>query len=201
MSGSQSPATGTGRGLLNNPDAVIDILKAVRDVVSVPVLMKLRIGVDRKPESLDNFWRIVNSPVEHGVDALVIHGRTVSERYSGKADWDVPAAVKSRLPRATVVGSGDIFDAAAAVELMKRAGLDGFIVARGVIGNPWIFRDLRCVWENQPLPAPPEAGEQRLVMLEHFELILWDYPEKRRSVSSAISPLDTSAATPDADRF
>jgi len=170
---------GRGGALLNDPDTVIDILKAVRDVVSVPVLMKLRIGLDHKPDSLENFWRIVNRSVEHGVDALVIHGRTVSERYRGKADWDLPAAVKSRLPRATIVGSGDILDAAATVDLMKRTGLDGFIVARGAIGNPWIFRDLRCVWENRPLPAPPEAGEQRQVMLEHFELILQDYPEKK----------------------
>lgn len=170
---------GRGGALLNDPDTVIDILKAVRDVVSVPVLMKLRIGLDHKPDSLENFWRIVNRSVEHGVDALVIHGRTVSERYRGKADWDLPAAVKSRFPRATIVGSGDIFDAAATVDLMKRTGLDGFIVARGAIGNPWIFRDLRCVWENRPLPAPPEAGEQRQVMLEHFELILQDYPEKK----------------------
>ncbi len=170
---------GRGGALLNDPDTVIDILKAVRDAVAVPVLMKLRIGVDHQPESLDNFWRIVNRSVEHGVDALVIHGRTVCERYRGKANWDLPTAVKNRLPQVTIVGSGDIFDAVSTVDLMKRTGLDGFIVARGAIGNPWIFRDLRCVWENRPLPAPPEAGEQRLVMLEHFELILQDYPEKK----------------------
>jgi tRNA-dihydrouridine synthase B len=170
---------GRGGALLNEPDTVIDILKAVRDAVAVPVLMKLRIGVDHKPQSLDNFWRIVSRSVEHGVDALVIHGRTVTERYRGRADWNLPAAVKGRFPRATIVGSGDIFDAAATVDLMKRTGLDGFIVARGAIGNPWIFRDMRCVWENRPLPAPPNMGEQRLVMLEHFERILQDHPEKK----------------------
>ncbi len=170
---------GRGGALLNEPDTVIDILKAVRDAVTVPILMKLRIGVDHQPQSLDNFWQIVNGSVEHGVDALVIHGRTVSERYRGKADWDMPAAVKSSLPRATIVGSGDIFDPAATVDLMKRTGLDGFIVARGAIGNPWIFRDLRCVWENRPVPAAPELGEQRLVILEHFERILQGFPEKK----------------------
>lgn len=170
---------GRGGALLNDPDTVIDILKAVRDAVAVPVLMKLRIGVDHKPQSLDNFWRIVKGSVEHGVDALVIHGRTVSERYRGKADWDLPAAVKSRFPGATIVGSGDIFDPVTTVDLMKRAGLDGFIVARGAIGNPWIFRDLRCLWENRPLPAPPDMDEQRLVILEHFERILQDFPEKK----------------------
>jgi nifR3 family TIM-barrel protein len=170
---------GRGGALLNEPDTVIDILKAVRDVVAVPVLMKLRIGVNHKPESLENFWQVVSRSVEQGVDALVIHGRTVSERYHGKADWDLPAAVKSRFPGATIVGSGDIFDAAATVDLMKRTGLDGFIVARGAIGNPWIFRDLRYIWENKPLPEPPDMNEQRQVILEHFELILQSYPEKK----------------------
>ena len=168
-----------GGALLNEPDTVIDILKVVRDSVTVPVLMKLRIGVNHKPESLDNFWRIVDRSVEHGVDALVIHGRTVCERYRGKADWDVLAAVKSRLPWATIIGSGDIFDPVATIDLMKRTGLDGFIVARGAIGNPWIFRDLRCVWENQPLPEPPNLDEQRLVILEHFVRILKEHPEKK----------------------
>jgi nifR3 family TIM-barrel protein len=170
---------GRGGALLDDPDTVIDILKAVRDVVAVPVLMKLRIGVNHEPESLENFWQVVSRSVEHGVDALVIHGRTVGERYRGKADWGLPAAVKSRFPGATIVGSGDIFDAAATVELMKRTGLDGFIVARGAIGNPWIFRDLRYIWENRPLPKLPDMNEQRQVILEHFELILQDYSEKK----------------------
>jgi nifR3 family TIM-barrel protein len=170
---------GLGGALLKEPDTVIDILKAVRDAVTVPVMMKLRIGVDHKPQSLENFWRIVDRSVEHGVDALVIHGRTVSDRYRGKADWELPAAVKNRLPEATIVGSGDIFDPVATIDLMKRTGLDGFIVARGAIGNPWIFRDLRCVWENRPVPAPPDLKEQRCVILDHFERILLDHPEKK----------------------
>ena len=170
---------GRGGALLNDPDTVIDILKATRDAVACPILMKLRIGVNHKPESLDNFWQIVTRSVENGVDALVIHGRTVSERYRNKADWDLPAAVKRRLPHATIIGSGDIFNPAATADLMKRIGLDGFIVARGAVGNPWIFRDLRCVWENRPLPPPPDLAEQRLVILEHLGQILKDYPERK----------------------
>ena len=170
---------GRGGALLNDPETVIDIVKAVRDCVAVPVLMKLRIGMNNKPECVDNFWEIVTRSIEQGVDALVIHGRTISERYRGKADWDIPVAVKSRFPHATIVGSGDIFDASATVDLMKRTGLDGFIVARGAIGNPWIFRDLRCVWENRPVPPAPDLAEQREIMLEHFERVLDSYPEKK----------------------
>jgi len=167
-----------GGALLEDPDTIIDIFNTVRGAVACPILMKLRIGVDHKPQSLEYFWEIVTRSIEQGVDALVIHGRTVAERYRGKADWDLAAAVKSRFPHATIVASGDVFDAVATVELKKKTGLDGFTVARGAVGNPWIFRDLRCVWEGRPIPPAPDLAEQRLVMLEHFGLILQSYPER-----------------------
>ncbi len=170
---------GRGGALLDHPDAVIDILKAVRDSVSCPVLMKLRIGMNHSSRSRDNFWEIIARAIESGADALVIHGRTVSERYRGKADWSILAAVKARFPAATIIGSGDIFDPASTVELMRKTGLDGFVVARGAIGNPWIFRDLRCVWEGRPLPPPPDLEEQRLVILEHLARVLRGLPEKK----------------------
>lgn len=163
---------GRGGALLNDPDRAIAILRAVRDAVQCPVLMKLRIGMNHTPQSQDHFWEIVTRAIEQGVDALVIHGRTVSDRFRGKANWEAVAAVKARFPAATIIGSGDVFEPIAAVELWRRTGLDGFVVARGAIGNPWIFRDLRCAWEGQPLPPPPDLAEQRRIMLEHLDRIL-----------------------------
>jgi nifR3 family TIM-barrel protein len=168
---------GRGGALLDDPDTVIDILKAVQDVVTCPVLMKLRIGREHKPECLDNFWEIVTRAVEQRVDALVIHGRTVSEKYRSKADWDILAEVKRRFPAATIVGSGDIFDPPATVDLLRQTGLDGFVVARGAVGNPWIFRELRCVWEGRPVPPPPDLAEQRSVMLDHLDWTLHGYTD------------------------
>ena len=170
---------GRGGALLNEPGTVIDILKAVRDAVDCPVTMKLRIGVDHSPASRDSFWETVARSIEQGVDALVIHGRTVKERYRGEADWDILAEVKARFPDATILGSGDIFDPLATVDLMRRTGLNGFLVARGAIGNPWIFRELRCAWEGRPLPPPPDLVEQRQIMLEHLDSILRHYPEAK----------------------
>jgi nifR3 family TIM-barrel protein len=170
---------GRGGALLAHPKTVIDIVKTVRETVACPLLVKLRIGIDHDSASQDDFWEIVTRSIEEGGDALVIHGRTVEQRYRGKADWNTLARVKARFPSATVIGSGDVFDPQAAVERMKQTGLDGFVVARGAIGNPWIFRDLRCVWENRPIPPPPDLAEQRAIMLEHFHRVLNGYPEKR----------------------
>jgi len=170
---------GRGGALLEKPDAAIEVLKAVRDAVACPLLMKLRIGTNHLPQSQENFWEIVTRAIEQGVDALVIHGRTVSERYRGKADWETLAEVKRSFPAATIIASGDVFDARASLDLLERTGLDGFVVARGAIGNPWIFRDLRCIWEGRAVPAPPELAEQRLVLLEHLARILDGYVERR----------------------
>ncbi len=170
---------GRGGALLNDPDTVIDILKAVQEAVDCPILMKLRTGVDHKPSSQNNFWEIIDRSVRRGVDALVIHGRTVSQRYRDKADWDILAEIKRQFPTATILGSGDIFDAQTAMDRLRETGLDGFIVARGAVGNPWIFRDLRCLVENRPIPPEPTLTEQGAVMLDHFHTILEGYQEKR----------------------
>jgi tRNA-dihydrouridine synthase B len=167
---------GRGGAMLNDPDAVIENLKAVRDAVTCPVLMKLRTGVNHSIRSSDNFWEIVTRAIEQKADALIIHGRTVSQDYGGKADWESLASVKKRFPSMTIIGSGDIHDPAATVGLMQRTSLDGFVVARGAIGNPWIFRDLRSAWEDRPLPPPPDLAEQRQVMLTHLDDVLRDYP-------------------------
>jgi tRNA-dihydrouridine synthase B len=168
---------GRGGAMLSDPDAVIDVLKAVRDAVQCPVMVKLRIGTDYSSFAQDNFWEIVERTIEVGINAMVIHGRTVAERYRGKANWDMLAAVKHRFPAATIIGSGDVFDARASVELLKRTGLDGIVVARGAISNPWIFRDLRCIWEGGEIPPSPDLAELRSVMLEHLDLVAADHPE------------------------
>jgi nifR3 family TIM-barrel protein len=170
---------GRGGAMLSDPDAVIDVLKAVRDAVQCPVMVKLRIGTDYSSFAQNNFWEIVSRTIDVGVDAMVIHGRTVADRYRGKANWDMLAAVKRQFPTATIIGSGDIFDARSSIELLKRTGLDGFVVARGAISNPWIFRDLRCIWEGREIPPGPDLAELRSVMLEHLDLVAGGYHEHR----------------------
>jgi nifR3 family TIM-barrel protein len=160
-----------GGEMLNEPDAVIEIYRRVREAVTCPVLMKLRIGFDDSASSRDNFWKICEQADKDGIDALIIHGRTVAQKFTGRADWDILSAVKRRFPRTTVIGSGDVFTPEAISERLSSDGVDGLAVARGAVGNPWIFRDARALLEGKSKPPPPSIAEQGQVILTHFDLV------------------------------
>jgi len=168
-----------GGFLLNDPQTVVEIFKQVRNSVTCPVLMKLRIGFDDSSASRDNFWKIVSQASAEGVDALVVHPRSVLQRFKGSADWQVLAELKRKFPKTTIIGSGDLFDAQIIAERLRTSGIDGVTIARGAIGNPWIFRDLRAVLEGKPVPPPPSLDEQASVMLRHFELLAGLYQPKK----------------------
>ena len=135
------------------------------------MMIKLRTGVDDSEESIDNFWRIAERAPEEGVDALVVHGRTVEKKYHGAADWNILGALKRHLPHTTIIGSGDIFSAADVARMLETTKVDGAVIARGAIGNPWIFRDARAHFEGKPAPLPPTLREQAHVILKHISLV------------------------------
>lgn len=162
---------GRGGHLLNEPDVAIAIHQSVRHAVSCPVLIKLRIGFGDSQQSRDRFWQICEQVVADGVDALTVHGRTVVQKFGGQSDWDMVAEVKRRFSQTTVIGSGDLFTAELAVERLAASGADGVVIARGAIGNPWIFRRARALLNGAGDPAAPSIGEQGEVILTHFELI------------------------------
>ncbi len=162
---------GRGGALLQKPETAIEIYRQVRDKVSCPVTMKLRTGFDSSDASREDFWRLCTLAAEEGVDALFVHGRTVKQKYRGKANWQTVAEVKRRFPNTTVIGSGDLLDAQTAADQITSAAIDGVIIARGAIGNPWIFSELKALLTGEPKPPPPSITEQGQVMLEHFEMI------------------------------
>jgi len=168
-----------GGFLMQKPALVRQAIRQTRDAVSCPVLMKIRIGFDRSEAAEDDFWAICAAAAEEGVDMLAVHGRTVDQKYRGKADWTRIAEVKRRFPNLTVFGSGDIFSADTAFERLTETGIDGILIARGAIGNPWIFSELLARRQGRPTPVGPPLAEQRRVMLEHFELIRQSRPGAR----------------------
>jgi tRNA-dihydrouridine synthase B len=161
-----------GGYLLGVPETALEIVGRVRDAVPsrVPVTLKMRRGLDDSPASEDRFWTIFDGAFERGVAAVTVHGRTVQQRYVGPADWTFLARVKRRAGSRTVIGSGDLFSAAACVAMLRETGVDGVSIARGAIGNPWIFSQARALLAGGPLPAPPTTHEQREVLREHWRL-------------------------------
>ena len=166
----------SGGYLLKDPETAIEILRSVRNTVSCPVTIKLRAGFDKSQESIDKFWQICQGAVAEGIDALVIHGRSVKELYRDKGDWEILSEVKREFPQATIIGSGDLMDAKTIVKRLKSSGLDGVIIARGAIGNPWIFNETRALWEGRSKPEKPDLTEQGEVLLRHYEMIAESRP-------------------------
>jgi tRNA-dihydrouridine synthase len=133
--------------------------------------MKLRIGYDSSRESRENFIRIVSDASERNVDALTIHGRTVMQRFTGDVDWDLLAETKRRFGETTIIGSGDLFEPQTIARRLMASKVDGVLVARGAVGNPWIYKCLNAVLKGEPAPRPPSLSEQAEVILRHFEAI------------------------------
>ena len=160
-----------GGYLMQKPDVIRQAVRRTRDSVKCPVLMKIRIGFDHGEASKEDFRRICEIAATEGIDMLAIHGRTVNQKYRGKADWSRITEVKRHFPQLTVFGSGDIFSPDGAFDRLTQSGIDGVIVARGAVGNPWIFAELLARWQGRPPPAPPSLVQQGQVMREHFEMI------------------------------
>ena len=160
-----------GGFLLKQPQRAIDIYRSVRDAVNCPVIVKLRIGFDNKPHSRENFWQIVSDLAADGADALTIHGRTVRQRFKDQADWNILTEIKSQFPNTIIIGSGDLFNAETTAEKLRTSNLDGVVLARGAIGNPWIFSQLKTLLKGHPIPCGPSLNEQAQTILTHFNWV------------------------------
>ncbi len=183
---------GRGRGgyMMSDPDIAKAILNRLRRELppEIPLTVKLRKGFDDSPESRDRFFRILDDAVQAGVCGVTLHGRTVRQRYEGVSDWDFVAEVKRYLVQRghtdiALVGSGDLFTAEICKQRMIESGVDGLALARGVIGNPWLFREVAALLRDLEKPAPPTLAEQAEVLAEHFRLSVELYGESRAATT------------------
>ncbi|MGC8624893.1 MAG: tRNA dihydrouridine synthase [Phycisphaerae bacterium] len=166
-----------GGYLLSDPEQAIAIMRAVRAVVPGPLSMKLRRALDATSQAAEDFDRVCNEAVNLGFAALAVHGRTVEQKYTGSADWNFLRNIKTRYPNMTIFGSGDVFTAQDAWRLYTHTGVDGVWIARGAIGNPWIFREFAALIAGEPMPQPPGIFAQKEALLEHFALAVEIYGE------------------------
>ena len=159
---------GEGSALLKNPKLVEEILTKLVKAVNKPVTVKIRRGFD---ENSINAVEIAKIAESCGAAAVAVHGRTREQYYSGKADWDIIAAVKDAV-KIPVIGNGDVDSPQAAEAILKHTGCDGVMIGRAAQGNPWIFRDVVSYLETGVIPAPPTNAEKKEIILRHAALQL-----------------------------
>ncbi len=162
-----------GGHFLAHPQDAVDLLHAVRDSLPphIPTTVKLRRGYDDSGQSADAFERIFNAAYDYGYSWATVHGRTVEQKYLGPSRWSFLADLCHRYPDRVIFGSGDIFEVGDIFAMLHFTGVKAVSVARGCIGNPWIFRQARQLIAGQP-PTPPTMAEQRDVLLQHYDLCL-----------------------------
>ncbi|MEO0631217.1 MAG: tRNA-dihydrouridine synthase family protein, partial [Planctomycetota bacterium] len=158
---------------LAQPEGAIRILEAVREAVPahIPVTVKMRRSFDDTSEMVESFWRIFDAAYDMGCAWVTVHGRTVRQKYIGPSRWDLLRDIREQRPDRVIFGSGDVWTAGEIFRMIRYTGLTGASVARGCIGNPWIFRQARDLMAGSE-PAAPTIAEQRAVLEQHFDLAL-----------------------------
>ena len=159
---------GEGSALMKNPQLAHDILAAMVKAVKIPVTVKFRAGWDDNNRNAVEIARAVEAA---GVSAVAVHGRTRQQFYEGKADWSIIADVKQAV-KVPVFGNGDIFTVADGLRMLEQTGCDGFMIARGAQGNPWIFSQILHYFETGEHQEKPSFEEVRRMILRHARMMI-----------------------------
>ena len=157
---------GDGSKLLLDLEKAKRIMEAVVENSRVPVTLKIRKGWDKEHVVAVEVAKIAE---EVGISAITVHGRTRSEFYTGKADWEIIKKVKESV-NIPVIGNGDVIDEESAYQMFQETGVDGIMIGRGSFGNPWIFQKIIHFLETGEKLPDPSNEEKLKIMKEHIDL-------------------------------
>lgn len=157
---------GEGSGLLKTPEVAVDIIRAMREAVDVPLSAKIRIGWDEVDAQLPQFAQALEKA---GCDFIAVHGRTRAQYYTGEANWEMIKAVKEAVA-IPVIANGDVVDVASYHAILEKTGADAVMIGRGALGCPWLFAELFADIRGEAAPAAPSLTERGAIIMDHAEL-------------------------------
>lgn len=163
---------GGGSGLLREPKQLELILREVKRSISIPLTLKVRTGYS---ESTINVVDIAKMAEQCGVEHIQVHGRTREQGYKGLANWDIIRQVKEAVS-IPVSGNGDVTSIEYGLKRWRETGVDGILIGRGAMQNPWIFRQFNDAIEGRE-PYQPDVEEKKSVLLEFFGMCREEMPE------------------------
>ena len=165
---------GEGSALMKNPKLASEIVKEVKKASKKPVTVKFRKGYDALSVNAVDFAKEME---QAGVDAIAVHGRTREQMYEGKADWDIIRQVKESV-HIPVIGNGDVFSVEAAENIVKLTNCDGIMIARGAMGNPWLFKEIQQMLNGEIVEYP--SHEEIIDMcIRHLKLSIHYHGEDK----------------------
>lgn len=179
---------GAGAALLQDISKMVEMTKAIVNAVALPVTVKTRLGWD---ENTKNIIEVAERLQDIGIKALTIHGRTRKQMYKGQADWELISKVKDNTNmHIPIFGNGDIDSSEKALQYKNMYGVDGIMIGRASIGNPWIFNEIKQYIHNGQVVEPPTLHQRLQACRAHFDKSLeWKGPvtgifEMRRHYSN-----------------
>lgn len=154
---------GAGAALMKEPEQIGEIVRAVKKAVSLPVSVKTRIGFS---PAFPDHLTIAKIVEDAGADMIAVHGRLACNFHKGDADWVKLGEIKQAL-KIPVIGNGGVNTPEDAAEMVRVSGVDGVMIGRGAVGNPWLFDQISKIWNNHPVEFP-NIGKRRDVIETHL---------------------------------
>jgi tRNA-dihydrouridine synthase B len=167
--------TNGGSACLRDVDRCERIMRAVVDAVDCPVTMKMRLGWS---ESDLVYIDVAKRAQAAGVQAVTLHARTAKQFYKGSADWEHIARLKAAI-EIPVIGNGDLDDPQLAMARLRASGVDGIMLGRATLGNPWLIAQIADLMEGREMRAMPPAGDRLRYCIVHYRAMVEEWGEAR----------------------